>query len=138
MREVDGAGVGPGSQRTGQVQAGSRGCLAWRWLKGGTRRAHTGSASEPEVGSGWGTEVGTWECCLLPPHPCLEPPSAIGMECGAIKEPWWVRWPGSMQWTLVLVWEVPRPSLTCVPSAGDLVAEAAGAKPPPDSLMCSG
>lgn len=109
-----------------------------------------------EVAEGWNTE-GTHRVCFRargrvrlgdrsgdlgvlppPPRPCLEPPPAIGMECGAIKEPWWVRWPGSMQWALVLVWEVPRPSLTRVPSTGDLVAEAAGAKPPPDSLMCSG
>lgn len=41
-------------------------------------------------------------------------------------------WPGPAQE------EVPGPSLTRVPSTGDLVAEAVGAKPPPDSLMCSG
>lgn len=61
-----------------------------------------------------------------------------GISRGAIREPQWVRRPGRAEWTLALIWELPRPSLACLLSAGDLVAEAAGGKPPPDSLMCSG
>lgn len=47
-------------------------------------------------------------------------------------ERWGPTWPPPPQE------EVSGSNLTHFLSTGDLVAEAAGAKPPPDSLMCSG
>lgn len=96
MRVVGGAGMGPGVPEEGSGPA-------WElWAPGLEVAEGWGMESTPRVsfrarrpGQVGKQEVGLGSAASSPP--CLELPHTVWNRVGAIKEPWRVRWPRSLE-----------------------------------------
>lgn len=120
--------------------------LGWSWVKSGGVQGLSQALEMQmakgtlmplmEEGAGAGPGMAWFPAASRMRHFCLKA-TLSQVWCSSIREPWQVRWSRG-QSGHVPMQEMPRSSLTCPLCAGDLVAEVAGAKPPVDSLMCSG